>query len=76
MDGADWCQFFTDKHRPDAGRILDFPHAGEHINELLEALSNAKRDFPPYMLERCLHILKLLQSLLLLVLLDIVPNRH
>ena len=25
MDGADWCQLFTDKHRPDAVRILDFP---------------------------------------------------
>jgi hypothetical protein len=25
MDGADWLQFFTDKHRPDALRILDFP---------------------------------------------------
>jgi hypothetical protein len=58
MDGADWCQLFADKHRPDAGRILDFPHAGEHTNELLEALSNAKIHFPPYMLERCLHILK------------------
>ena len=26
-DGADWCQSFIDLHRPDAVRILDFPHA-------------------------------------------------
>jgi hypothetical protein len=26
-DGADWCQGFLDLHRPDAVRILDFPHA-------------------------------------------------
>jgi hypothetical protein len=58
MDGADWCQLFTDRHRPDALRILDLPHAGEHINELLEALQKAKVRFPPYILDRCLHILK------------------
>ena len=58
MDGADWCQMFTDRHRPDAVRILDFPHGGEHINNLLEALVNANIHFPPQMLERCLHILK------------------
>ena len=38
MDGADWCMTFTERHRPDAVRILDFPHGGEHINDLLEAL--------------------------------------
>jgi hypothetical protein len=58
MDGADWCQLFTDKHRPDAVRMLDFPHAGEHINDLLEALEKVKMHFPPHILERCLHILK------------------
>lgn len=58
MDGADWCQSFTDRHRPDAVRVLDFPHAGEHINDLLEALEKAKMHFPTQMLERCLHILK------------------
>lgn len=58
MDGADWCQLFTDKHRPDAVRMLDFPHAGEHINALLEALEKGKMHFPPHMLSRCLHILK------------------
>ena len=30
-DGAEWLQKFAHHHRPDAVRILDFPHAGEHI---------------------------------------------
>jgi hypothetical protein len=30
VDGSDWCQTFYDVHRPDAVRILDFPHAGEY----------------------------------------------
>jgi hypothetical protein len=58
MDGADWLQTFTDRHRPDAVRILDFPHAAEHITQLLEALEKAGMHFPAHMLERCLHILK------------------
>jgi len=28
-DGRLWCQGFIDFHRPDAVRILDFPHAVE-----------------------------------------------
>jgi hypothetical protein len=31
VDGSDWCQGFFDYHRPDAVRILDFPHALEHL---------------------------------------------
>ena len=58
MDGADWCQTFTDKHRPDAVRILDFPHGAEHVTKLLEALEDAGMHFPELMLDRCLHILK------------------
>ncbi|HZR44146.1 MAG TPA: hypothetical protein VFB12_28795 [Ktedonobacteraceae bacterium] len=58
MDGADWCQLFAERHRPDAVRILDFPHAAEHINPVLEVLERANMPFPPQMLDRCLHILK------------------
>jgi predicted nucleic acid-binding Zn ribbon protein len=58
MDGADWCQTFTDRHRPDAVRILDFPHAAEHITKLLETLEQTGMRFPPHVLDRCLHILK------------------
>ena|SRR6266516_2065307 len=57
-DGADWLQAFIDLHRPDAVRILDFPHAAEHLASLLDALAQAGQRFPPQMLERCLHVLK------------------
>lgn len=58
MDGADWLQFFTEMHRPDARRILDFPHAAEHVSKLIEAFGHMGLPFPPRLLERCLHILK------------------
>jgi hypothetical protein len=58
LDGADWCITFTQRHRPDAVRILDFPHAAEHLTQLLEALEKAGMHFPPHMLDRCLHLLK------------------
>jgi hypothetical protein len=32
-DGAEWAQGFIDHHRVDAVRILDFPHAAEHLAE-------------------------------------------
>jgi hypothetical protein len=48
----------VDIHRRDAVRILDFPHAAEHLSQLLEALSTGGRVFPARMFERCLHILK------------------
>ena len=38
MDGSDWLQGFTDHHRVDAVRILDFPHAGDHISLIGEHL--------------------------------------
>ena len=31
VDGAEWCQSFIDYHYAEALRILDLPHAGEHI---------------------------------------------
>lgn len=34
MDGADWLQSFVEMHRSEAVRILDFPHAAEHLNTL------------------------------------------
>jgi hypothetical protein len=36
MDGADWEQSFVDFQCPGAIRILDFPHAAEHINQIGE----------------------------------------
>ncbi len=37
-DGAEWCQSFIDFHRADAVRILDFPHAGEHLAQIGQAV--------------------------------------
>ncbi len=38
QDGAPWLQGFVDYHRPDALRILDWPHAVEHLSGLCETL--------------------------------------
>jgi hypothetical protein len=57
-DGADWIQSFIDLHRPDALRILDFPHAAEHLNLLIEALQQAGVGLPAKVFDRSLHILK------------------
>lgn len=37
-DGAEWVQHLADYHRSDALRILDFPHAGQRIGEIGQAL--------------------------------------
>lgn len=36
-DGSAWLQGFLDYHRPDAVRILDFPHAVEHLTAAAQA---------------------------------------
>jgi hypothetical protein len=58
MDGADWLQGLVDVHRPDALRILDFPHAAEHISLLLQRLEQAGMSLPADLLPRLLHHLK------------------
>jgi hypothetical protein len=35
-DGAKWIQQFIDYHRPDAVRILDFPHAAERFTSIYQ----------------------------------------
>jgi hypothetical protein len=37
-DGAEWEQGFIDHHRPDAVRILDFPHAAEYVSKIGTAI--------------------------------------
>lgn len=37
VDGALWCQGFIDYHRPDAIRILDFPHVVEHLSQAAQS---------------------------------------
>jgi hypothetical protein len=41
VDGAEWCQHFLDRHRPDAVRILDFPHAAQRLSDVAEAVWGA-----------------------------------
>ncbi len=41
VDGAEWIQGFVDLQCLDAIRILDFPHAVEHLNELGQAVFGA-----------------------------------
>jgi hypothetical protein len=57
-DGADWLQGFLDLHCPGALRILDFPHAAQHLHLLIAALSQAGMDLPSDLLERLCHRLK------------------
>src|SRR2546427_7951310 len=37
-DGAEWVQGFIDWHRPDAVRILDFPHAAQRLGPIAQAV--------------------------------------
>jgi hypothetical protein len=37
QDGAAWLQGFLDYHRPDAVRVLDFPHALQHLSAAAQA---------------------------------------
>lgn len=41
QDGAEWQQRFVDHHRSDAVRILDFPHAVEHLATVGRAVFGA-----------------------------------
>ena len=38
MDGVEWQQKLLDYHRPDAVRILDFPHAVEHLSQAAQGV--------------------------------------
>lgn len=58
QDGAEWEQGFTDYHCPRATRILDFPHAAEHINPIGEFLHGEHTPENQAWLETQLHRLK------------------
>lgn len=42
QDGAPWLQGFVDYHRPDALRILDWPHAAQHLTTVAEQVFGAQ----------------------------------
>ena len=58
MDGADWLQGFTDYHCPGATRILDFPHAAEHVSKIGEFLHGEHITENQHWLKEHLHQLK------------------
>ena len=57
-DGAEWIQKFLDHHCHDAVRILDFPHAGEHLNAIAQTLWGAETATAKAWLAKRLHDLK------------------
>jgi hypothetical protein len=58
MDGAEWQQSFLDLHRPDAVRILDFPHAAEYVARAGQAVFGAGSEAAAQWLTEQLHDLK------------------
>ena len=57
-DGAEWAQGFIDYHREDAVRVLDFPHAAEHVAAAGRAVfGEQSADFLPWLEAQC-HQLK------------------
>ena len=57
-DGAEWIQGFIDLHRPDAVRILDFPHAAQRLGRIAELCTQAGHWLPPEWLSQQCHRLK------------------
>ncbi len=57
-DGSDWCQGFVDFHRPNAVRILDFPHAAEYVATIGQACLGADTAEANAWLAEQLHTLK------------------
>jgi hypothetical protein len=58
QDGAEWLQGFVDWHRPDAVRILDFPHAGGYVAKIGQATFGADTPELAAWLKAQLHHLK------------------
>src|SRR5207247_8158331 len=58
MDGAEWLHGFIDLHRPDARRILDFPHAAQRLGAIAEAVGQGGQSLPAAWLSQQCHLLK------------------
>jgi hypothetical protein len=57
-DGSEWLQKFADQHRADAVRILDLPHAGEHLAPVGQARFGAGSAEAQSWLQAQMHTLK------------------
>jgi hypothetical protein len=58
QDGADWLTQLLDAHCPDAVRILDFPHAAEHLTMAAQAAYGAGKADTSAWLDTWFHALK------------------
>ncbi len=58
LDGAEWLQGFVTWHRPDAVRILDFPHASGYVGKIGQATFGADTPELAAWLQTRLHDLK------------------
>ncbi len=58
LDGAEWLQGFANWHRPDALRILDFPHAAGYVSRIGQATFGADTPELARWLAAQLHALK------------------
>lgn len=58
MDGAEWLQSFVDYHRPDAVRILDFPHAAQRFGQVAATLWGEGAAVAQQWTQTALHALK------------------
>lgn len=58
MDGAEWEQTFLDVHRPDAIRILDFPHGVEYLSKAAHATWGEASPVATHWLDQQAHELK------------------
>jgi hypothetical protein len=58
VDGAEWCQQFIDVHKPDALRILDFPHAAEYVSAIGQSVGEDGPLLTETQLAQQLHDLK------------------
>ncbi len=58
LDGAEWLQGFVNWHRPEAVRILDFPHAGGYVAKIGQATFGAETPELAAWLKTRLHDLK------------------
>ena len=57
MDGADWLQDFCDLLCPDAVRVLDFPHAVEHLARVAQAVYGpGTAEVSAWLSEQCIRL--------------------
>jgi hypothetical protein len=75
-DGADWCQSFVQFHRPDAVRILDFPHAGQRVAEVGRLAFGAEGEQAQAWTQEQLHALKHEGPATVLQALQTLANEH